>query len=254
MNFTPNVNEFIETCKRVLLPSIHPVGVIQHNSGDAHVSCAGSTLLLEKDDNSLFVTNDHVAEALLNRDKASSWVQIGNLSFDPEFRTVLRDSDLDVAAFPLKKTEIEVIAADARLWPASQRGDAQQAKWYPHVILYGFPGIFRVRQGTTTEAQGILHVLEVSDVSASGQLILKFDPAAFVTPMSRQDTESYVKEPGGISGAPVFGWNDETSFVWVGTVKELGSSLEILRVVPSEEIFAFVARSGHYDSGNTLSA
>ena len=43
---------------------------------------------------------------------------------------------------------------------ASQRGDAQQAKSYPQVILYGFPGIFRVRQGATTEAQGILHGLK----------------------------------------------------------------------------------------------
>ena len=198
--------------------------------------------MLEKDDNSLFITNAHVADALLNRDKASSWVQIGDLSFDPDSKLVFKDARLDVAGFSLEKSEIKIVAADAKLWPASQRGDAQQAKSYPQVILYGFPGIFRVRQGTTTEAQGILHGLEVSNVSASGQLILKFDPADFITAMSRNDTESYVKEPGGISGAPVFGWNDGTSFSWVGTVAELGSSLEILRVVPSEQIFNFIGR------------
>ncbi len=81
VHFTPKVNAFVETCKRVLLPSIHPVGVIQQNSeDDAFVRCAGSALLLEHDDNSLFITNNHVAEALLNHDKASAWVQIGGLS------------------------------------------------------------------------------------------------------------------------------------------------------------------------------
>ncbi len=240
-HFTPNVNKFIEICKRILLPSIHPVGVIQYNGEEAFVRCAGSTLLLEDDGNSLFITNAHVAEELLTCDKGSSWVQIGELSFDPESRLVFKDTSLDVTGFSLEKSEIEIIAADAKVWPASQRADAQQAKSYPQVILYGFPGIFRVRQGTTTEAQGLLHGLEVSDVSASGQLILKFDQAEFVTPMSQQDTESYMKEPGGISGAPVFGWNYGTSFIWVGTVVELGSSLGILRVVPSQQICDFVA-------------
>ncbi len=108
---------------------------------------------------------------------------------------------------------------------------------YPEVILYGFPGIFRVRKGTTTEAQGILHGLSVIDVSASGRLILKFDPEEFITAMSQKEAELYAKEPGGISGAPVFGWNDGTSFVWIGTTVELGSSLEILHVVPSKQIF-----------------
>ena len=161
-NFTPDVNKFIEICKTTLLPSIHPVGVIQHNSCDAYVSCAGSTLLLEKDDNLLFITNAHVADALLNRDKASSWVQIGDLSFDPDSKLVFKDARLDVAGFSLEKSEIKIIAADAA---ASQSGDAQHTKSYPQVILYGFPGIFRVRNGTTTEAQGILHGLDVNDVS-----------------------------------------------------------------------------------------
>jgi hypothetical protein len=237
MHFTPKVNAFVESCKEVLLPSIHPVGVIQNNTEDTFVKCAGSSLLLENDGNCLFITNAHVAKKLLNRDKGSSWVQIGDLRFEPESRLVFNDLSIDVAGFSVKKSEIEIIAAGARPWSADYRGDAQQAQSFPCVILYGFPGIFRVREGTTTEAQGILHGLNVSDVSASGQLILKFDPDEFVTPMSKKETESYAKEPGGISGAPVFGWHDAPSFVWIGTVVELSSSLGILRVVPSKQNF-----------------
>ena len=80
-----------------------------------------------------------------------------------------------------------------------------------------------------------------SDVSLSGHLILKFDPNDFITPMPGDEIESYAKQPGGISGAPVFGWHNEANFIWVGNVVEFNASLEILRVAPSERIFDRIA-------------
>ena len=79
VHFAEKQTAFIETCKRVLLPSAQPVGVIVDESKGPFVKCAGSTLLLECDGGSLFITNDHVAEELLRRDKLCPGCRLASL-------------------------------------------------------------------------------------------------------------------------------------------------------------------------------
>ena len=115
-SFTPDVNELIETGQNSpARPVFTPIGgdSTQRRGGFCD-GCAGSTLLLENDGNSLFVTNAHVAEQLCSlATKPRHRVQIGDaVALTRSLQTCLQGYDvLMLPAFRSEKSEIEIIAA-----------------------------------------------------------------------------------------------------------------------------------------------
>ena len=211
------LDDFVKLFQRDVAPSITPLGAL-HSDGN---STLGSALIVNGDPPFL-VTNHHVAEAMLEAiETPTVKVQVGNLRINPKERLKFWNREVDLATFELKKKEISLIFEGARGWSILNKSAVGEWSEEAQFVTYGFPGAFTSRGHSEIRSQGIL-LGGIVRPTAQGGLVLDFSSSDYHAPdLTESEKGAYFKNPGGISGSPIFLWNQDERFSWIGTVVEL---------------------------------
>jgi len=224
--------QLVEEFRRSVFPSITPIGAL-YSDGK---STLGNALIVDGDPPFL-ATNHHVAEAMLEAIKTPTVkVQVCNLKINPKERLKWSHPEVDLATFELKKREIPLIFEGARGWSILDKSTVGGWSEKSQCVTYGYPKVFTSRGDSELLSQGIL-LAGLFNPTAQGGLAIDFGNSDHQAPDLTDDEKGdYFKNPGGISGSPIFHLNQDGRFLWIGTIVEKGSLWPILMGVSSSWI------------------
>jgi len=172
-----------------------------HEAGKVEPTCHNGTLcLVRTGTRDIGITADHVYRRYLVHREAHPdiEVQFGGATVYPETRLIDRDEHLDLATFDVPEIFVVMTGSQyhtPKSWPPPPLQPNE-------LVLYGgFPGALRAVRGGQVISPFESYTWLVTDVTAAN-IVMHVDFANLFSPGA--EGKPLNKNPGGISGGPVF--------------------------------------------------